>query len=264
MISYSRLLRAFLRKSFQQEAAFRFNFFINITNTILSLAVSTGGIYILFSQINKLNGWSFYQVIALMGIYLFIRACKELFIGPSLSALAGMNGDLWYGRFDFTLLKPVPTQFYVSVRNWVTWAFVDLVISIIILVIAIIKLSSNITMIKITLFLLSIFFSLLIVYSILLILIALAFWVTSIPLVFIYDSFIQLGRFPVKIYPGNLKFILTWIIPVGLIITVPAEILVEQIKISEIAGGGVFAVILFLISSIFFNKSLRKYSSASS
>ena len=60
----------------------------------------------LFSQVSTLNGWTFASTLALLGVYLTINALRGWFIGPSLELLAGMEGDVWSGRFDFTLLRP--------------------------------------------------------------------------------------------------------------------------------------------------------------
>ncbi|WP_414705317.1 ABC-2 family transporter protein [Pseudobacteroides sp.] len=44
----------------------------------------------------------------------------------------------------------------------------------------------------------------------------------------------------------------------------PAEALVNQVSIPEIALGCLFAVLLFLAATLFFKTSIKKYSSASS
>jgi ABC-2 type transport system permease protein len=264
MISYIRLIKAFIRRSFLQEMAFRVNFFINLMNTLLNLAGGVGGAAILFSQVSKFNGWTFAQILALQGIYMLIQSLKDLVIGPSLNSLAGMDGEIWYGRFDFTLTKPVPTQFYVSVRNWMPWALVDLALSLIVIGVALARLNFVFDPVRIALFSLALLISMVIVYSVLLLLISGAFWIMGIPLIWIYDSLIQMGRFPVGIYPGVIRVILTWVIPVGFMITMPAESLVGAVNIMVMAGGGGLAVLLFGAATLFFRASIRKYSSASS
>jgi ABC-2 type transport system permease protein len=264
MLAYLHFIKAFIRNSFQGEMAFRFNFLVDFLRTFIRLGVSLGGIFIIFSQVETLNGWEFSEVLALLGIYFFIQSLKDLVIGPSLESLAGMDGDLWFGRFDFTLLKPVPTQFYVSFRNWRPWALIDMSVSIAIIVTAALKMNAFLSLADVIFLIFSIMVAITILYSVLLILISCAFWYLGTPLIWIYDSLIQTGRYPIKIYPGFLRFILTWIIPVGFIITVPAEVLLTRVNLYELLGGCVLAIILFAASSLFFKGSLKKYSSASS
>ncbi len=64
--------------------------------------------------------------LALLGVYLTVSALRGLFIGPGLESLAGMDGEIWSGAFDFTVLRPVDTQFLVSVRKWRLFALFDL------------------------------------------------------------------------------------------------------------------------------------------
>jgi ABC-2 type transport system permease protein len=106
--------------------------------------------------------------------------------------------------------------------------------------------------------------SLLLVYSVLLILASAAFWYLGTPLMWIFDSLIQTGRYPVGIYPGFLRIVLTWVIPVGFIITVPAQALSGSPGIPALAGGAGLAVFMLSLSAVFFRSSLKKYSSASS
>jgi ABC-2 type transport system permease protein len=260
---YIRLINIFIRKSLQKEMAFRFNFFINILNTFLQLAGGLAGVFALFANVDSLNGWNFPQVLAVLGVYMLVDAMKELFIGPGLQSIAGMDGDLWSGRFDFTLLKPVPVQFYVSFREWNPWAVVDITAAFVLLGVAGIKHGQGVTVPALGMFLGSLVISLLLVYSVMLLLISGAFWYLGAPLVWIYDSIIQMGRFPVSIYPGFLKLLLTWIVPVGFIVTVPAESLSSGIGTLELAGGGLLALGLFAAASVVFKTGLRRYSSAS-
>ena len=261
---YIRLINVFIRKSLQKEMAFRFNFFINILNTFLKLAGGLAGVFVVFANARSLNGWDFPRVLAVLGVYVLVDALRNLFIGPGLQSIAGMDGDLWMGRFDFTLLKPVPVQFYVSFRNWNPWAIVDIIAGLILLVVACVKIGGVVTVFGLGMFMVSLVISLVLVYSVMLLLVSGAFWYLGAPLVWIYDSLIQLGRFPVGIYPGFLKMVLTWVIPVGFIITVPAESLVVGIGFVELTGGGLLAFGLFFAAAAFFKVSLKKYSSASS
>lgn len=264
MRNYIQYIKIFIQNSMQKEMAFRLNFFISCLHTLLNLLGGIGGILIFFNQKQTLNGWNFSETLALLGIYLFIQAIKNLFIGPSLESLAGLNGDLWSGKFDFILLKPLPTQFYVSFRNWRIWTLFDLLVSIVLICIALFQLQVQILGLQLLCFFLALIISLSLVYSILLILSTTAFWYLGTPLIWIYNSLIQMGRFPIGIYPGFLKMILTWVIPIGVIVTVPAKLLIDQIEFEQLIAGAVLAVGFFMISTIFFKISLKRYASASS
>lgn len=262
-MQYLKLLLTLFTQSLQRELAFRADFFIKLLNTALGLAGGLGGVYILFSQTDSINGWDHLQTIILFGVFLLVKALKNLFIGPSLSALAGLNGSLWTGDFDFLLLKPIPTQLYVSTHKWSPWALFDLAVALGVIGISLGRMGMNISG-NIPVFILSLLLSLTLLYSILLILASAAFWYLGAPLMWILDSMMQMGRFPVRIYPQGLQLALTWIVPVGLMVTVPAEVLAGQVNYWELGGGLALAILFFWLATAFFQASVKKYASASS
>jgi ABC-2 type transport system permease protein len=260
---YLSLIGTFIRQSLQQEMAFRINFFINMLNSALTLMAGVGGVVVVFARRDSLNGWSFAETLAVLGVYLLVQALTQLVITPSLGSIAGLDGDLWTGRFDFTLLKPLPAQFYVSFRKWIPWALVDVLVSMVVLGFALGQLKTP-TIYDAALFLAALLTALIIVYALLLLLSSAAFWYLGTPLMWIYDSLMQLGRFPVSIYPSTLRNLLTWIVPVAFIITIPAEVLIGKSRPMDLMPGFALAIALLCISGLFFRESIRKYSSASS
>ncbi len=261
------LIRVFVKGSFQRDTAFRFNFGVNLMNTLLNIAGSLGGLYVVFQQGNKLNGWGQREVTALLGVYLLVLGLKGLVIGPGLESLSGLSGELWTGSFDFTLLKPLPEQFFISFRKWHLWSLIDIFVSVVIIIVSC---STGTTGIpeapsgSLVPFIPALLISLVLIYSVLLILASAAFWYLGTPLMWIFDSLIQTGRFPVGIYPGFFRLLLTWLIPVGFMITVPAQALSGGLDPLVLTGGAALAIILFAASSAFFRVSVRKYASASS
>jgi len=82
--------------------------------------------------------------------------------------------------------------------------------------------------------------------------------------VMIYRDLTSLGRFPIDIYKQPLQGFLTYIIPVGVIVTLPAKALMGLVSIQGILGAFVLGLIFIFISLKFWNYALTKYTSASS
>ena len=142
---YLRLIGRFMRASFQEEAAYRSNFFISIFYSLLNLGTGVLGVSVLFSQVEDVRGWSFASTLALLGVYLTVSALRSLFIGPGFDALAGMNGEIWSGSFDFTVLRPLNIQFFVSVRKWRWFSIFDLLLGLGVLGVAIARLGQTLS-----------------------------------------------------------------------------------------------------------------------
>ena len=259
-----RLIFAFFRASFQEAAASRSNFFISLFTSLLNLVTGILGIVVLFSQIKSLNGWNLASTLALLGVYLVVSALRGLFIGPSFDSLAGMEGEIWSGAFDFTLLRPVNTQFFTSFRKWRLFALVDLLLGIGVLGVAVSRLSMQMTFSRLVFFLFMLLVGMLILYSILLLFAAMIFWSPAVLFTWVFDGVFQMARYPSSLYPGWLRLALTWIIPVGVITTFPARALTSSLSAEEVLFAVLLAIGLLTIASVLFRTGLRRYRSASS
>ncbi len=259
-----RLVGAFVRTSFQEAAAYRSDFFISLLGSFLNLATGVVGILVLFGQIDTVHGWDLNSTLALLGVYLTISAIRGLFMGPSLDSLAGMDGEIWSGAFDFTLLRPVDTQFFVSFRKWRLFALVDLLLGVGVLAGSVARMGAEIPLVRVLAFLFMLLISMSVLYSILLLFAALTFRSPGVLFTWVFDGLFQMARFPNVIYPGWLKLVLTWIVPVGVITTFPARVLTSTLSLNEALLGLILAAGLFLLSTAMFKAGLKRYRSASS
>jgi len=77
-----------------------------------------------------------------------------------------------------------------------------------------------------------------IVYSFWMILATSAFWLVRVEnILMIFQSMYEAGRWPVSIYPGWLRFALTFLVPVALAVTVPAQALTSRLSWQTLAGA---------------------------
>ncbi len=263
-MSVLKLIPRFIQVSFQEEAAYRSNFFISLFSSLLNLVTGVLGIYVLYGQIETIRGWNLNSTLALLGVYLIVTALRGLFIGPGLDALAGMDGEIWAGKFDFVLLRPLNTQAFVSLRKWKLYSLFDLVLGLTVFIMAVVNLRAELTIWQVISFIAALASGLIILYAILLIFSALVFWSPGILFTWIFDGLFQMARYPMGMYPGWLRLVLTWIVPVGMITTVPAEALTETLSPWMLLASLTMAAILLLVGSLLFRVGLSRYSSASS
>lgn len=258
------LIGHFMRASFQEGAAYRANFYISLLYSLLNLATGVMGVVMLFGQVERVNGWDLAATLALLGVYLTASALRSLFIGPSLEALAGMDGEVWSGQFDFTLLRPVDTQFLASFRKWQPFALFDLVLGLGVLVVAVIWLNQTLTAMRLLAFLVALMAGIMVLYAILLAFTGLVFWSPGVLFTWVFDGLFQMARYPLGLYPGWLRLVLTWVVPVGVITTVPAQALTGALSPAALAGSLGLATVLFIGASALFRLGLTRYASASS
>jgi len=261
---YLRLIGSFARASAQNELAYRANFFISLLHALLNLGTGVLGLVVLFDQVEAVRGWDFPATLALLGVYLTLSALRALFIGPSLEGLVGMDGEVWSGRFDFTLLRPADVQFLASFRHWRPFALADLALGLTVLGVAIAQLGQALTPAHVASFLIALSAGLTILYAILLVFAGLVFWSPGFLFTWVFDGIFQMARYPVGLYPGWLRLVLTWVVPVGVMTTVPAQALSGQLAAGRLAGGVALALAMLVGASALFRSGLRRYASASS
>jgi ABC-2 type transport system permease protein len=80
----------------------------------------------------------------------------------------------------------------------------------------------------------------------------------------LFYAFYEAGRYPVTIYRGVVRTLLTFIVPIAFVTTFPASALLGRIDTSTTLIGFAFAIGLFIASSRFWNYAVNHYSSASS
>jgi ABC-2 type transport system permease protein len=73
----------------------------------------------------------------------------------------------------------------------------------------------------------------------------------------------QAGRWPISLYPGWLRFALTFIVPVAFATTVPAEALTGRLGGPTLLEAIGLAILLFAIARVIWRLGLRRYSGAS-
>ncbi len=259
---YIRLIGLFIRAAFQAELAYRVTFFVALLYSVQNLFVAVMGLNVLFGQVRSLRGWDYPSALALLGVYLTISALRWVCLGPSLESLSGMDGELWTGRFDFTLLRPVDVQFLASFRQWRPFALIDLALGL--AVIARAAVLGGINGSTAIAFFLALLAGAALIYAVLLAFTALVFWSPGLLFTWVFDAILQLARYPVGIYPNWMRALLTWAVPVGLITTLPAEALTGRAALGPVRASLLFAAAALVGASALFRAGVRRYASASS
>lgn len=259
-----RLIGHFITIGFQNILAYPMNFWISLLYSVLEFGTGILGILILFNQVETIQGWSRASTLALLGTYMTLSALGSLFISPSLEAMSGMDGEIWTGKFDFTLLRPVDVQFMASFQHWRPMRILDLILGSGVLIIASIELGHDLTPLRVFTFLTMLAMGLLILYAILLAFSALVFWSPDFLFTWLFNALFEMARYPVGIYPGWLRLLLTWVIPVGVMTTVPAQALTGELTTGTLAGSMVLAILFSLGATFLFRAGVRRYASASS
>lgn len=218
-------------------------------------------LFLIKQNIKTFGTYSTDEMIVFFLTYQFIDVLSQtLYRGTYIFSNLIKRGD-----FDFYLSKPISPLFRSLTGLPDINDAVFLIPTTIVSIIIVLNLNLNISLSNFLLYLFLVANALVVVTALHIIILGIGIIITDVDgVVWIYRDFMRFGQFPVSIYMEPLRFLLSYIIPIGIMVTIPADALINNslnptILLAPLAG---FA---FLVFSIFFwNWSLRRYSSASS
>lgn len=257
-----RVLRAFLSIGVLNIVQYRSDFAIAVVNVLVSLATQVLGLSVIFTNTTDLRGWTADDLLVLIGVHFLISGLVGLVIRPSMEAL--MEG-IRLGTFDFLLTKPADAQLLASVQRIAPQAATDLLVGVGVVAYGISRTGLTLGPVPVLLFVVTLVAGFATVYGFLLLLSTMAFWFVKLDniLVIFQALFGNAGRWPVTIFPGWLRPVLTFVVPIAFAVTVPAQALTGQLSgLTALLSVGVAA--LFLVGSrVFWLVALRRYTGAS-
>jgi len=259
---YLKLLSIFYKNSILKELEYRVNFLASVLMSVLWLVWGILGVTIFFLHRDKMGEWSYPEVLMVVGLFTFFNGVMESLLRPNVGAVIEQIRD---GTFDFVLTKPVNSQFVASLRTIVVWRLSDAIIGILLIIYALGLLHVTPTLGQIGYFVVMILSGMAIVYSLWLVMVSFAFWFVKIDnITELFYAFYEAGRYPVTVYRGAVRALLTFVVPIAFVTTFPVSALLGRIDPTTTLLGIAFAVGLFVASNRFWNFAVMHYSSASS
>jgi ABC-2 type transport system permease protein len=255
-----RVLRALWRASVAEELQYRANFVASLLGTLFWTGTAILTVAVFFRQTDDLGGWTVWEVVALLGIYTALGGLIEAVIRPGLGSLVS---DVRSGRLDLVLARPVEAQVYVSFRRIDIWRFADVPLGLGLTTFALVQLGRMPAILDITAFLLALVAAAAVVYAIWVTLMSTAFWFVAVEnLAVVFDALYEAARFPVAAYPGALRLLFVYLIPIAWTTTIPAGAITGRFPPIVGVGAIIVAALALLLSRLFWLTAVRHYTSA--
>ncbi|GGL72559.1 ABC transporter permease [Deinococcus aerolatus] len=261
MTRYLRLIRIFTGATISAQLEYRANFIGAVLSSLGQVGVALLAIGVLFGQgIDTVGGWTFREALLVTGFFILTEGFIAVFVQPNMSRIAEA---IRTGNMDFTLLKPLDAQFSVSTRYLNVLRVPDLLIGLGLIVYA----ASALTITPGGVLIAAVLYAsaLTIVYCIWLALSTTAFWfVKTQNVAELFNGIFGAGRFPVTAFPLPVRFALTFIVPIALITTVPAQAMTGRLSPALAVTSPLLAAGLFAVTRWFWLRAVASYTSASS
>ncbi len=270
--SYRRVFLTFARNSLVRDMMFRTNFIIECITSISWMAMNLGYYLLIFTFTNSIgenSGWGQYQFFVFLATTLFINSIVQALFMPNAEEFSEL---IRTGGLDFALVKPIDTQFLISLHK-INWsAFANLFFAAALLAYSLLHLPALPGLVQIVLYPLYLACGVAILYSLMISLAATSVWMGRNQTLYDFWFYItNFSRYPMEIYQGTiggpLQAFFTFIVPVLIVVNVPARLMAKPLSAQNwpLALFGIVAAVGSLwVSRWIFTTALKSYKSASS
>lgn len=251
----------FLKIGVINELQYRINFFVQLLQSLIQVGTALIMLALVYSHTTELNGWSESELLSLIGVQVLLGGFIHTFIQPNMQRLME---DVQQGTLDYALTKPEDSQLLISVRMVRIWQVVEIASGLILLFVGLAGVQQAIGVGDAVAFGIALVIGGVLVYCFWLVITTGAFWIVRMENVLeLFEGIYQTGRWPVTVYPGWLRYSVTFLVPIGFAVTVPAEALTSRLQWPTLVFALVFGVAVFAFTRWFWHYGLRHYSGAS-
>lgn len=238
---YGQVFATFARNSLVRDMSFRANFIIETISVVSWIVMNLGFYELIFQYTDTLGyntGWGKYQFFIFFATTTLISGIVEAFFMYNAEEFSEL---IRTGNLDFALLKPIDTQFLVSLQR-IDWSSLSSAgIGVILLEISVWRLDAagelSLTLLQVALYPVYVLCGVAIFYSLMIAMAATSVWLgrnQSLQQFWFYITIF--ARYPEEIYTGpagtpkkwlgwGLRGVFTFIVPVLVAVNVPARMM---------------------------------------
>ncbi len=257
---YLRLLGIQLRTSLVLSMQYRADFLLDGFIEIFWMATAFIPLVAVFQLRSSIAGWRFGEALIVMGWFTFLQGVLEGAINPSLLTVVE---HIRKGTLDFVLVKPADAQFLVSTARFLPWRAVNMLTAVGVFAWGFRLLGRGPSWLDVAMASVTIVAAVAILYSLWIVTAASAFYFVRIDnLTQLFSAVFDAARWPADVFRGVVRALFTFVIPLAIMTTTPAEALLGRLRLPTFLGALAAAVVAVTVSRLVWNRSIARYTSA--
>lgn len=260
---YFKIWKKYVEMAFVNAMEYRLNFLFGGLFETFWYAMNLVYFNVIFSYTNTLGGWTKYQVFFLV---FYCALIDNIFGFNFWGGITQIPELIRLGTMDFIIIKPINIRYQLSLKYINCSQIYNLVFDIVGISYISFKLGifQNYPY-RILFLIIFVLNSVFVLYNFYFIMFTLCFWVVEASSLrrFSQDVF-TIGNKPINIYPKIIQTILTYIVPFGIIFSLPAQLFMKGYTAKGMLRLFIVSILFFAVSQIFFKISIKRYTSASS
>jgi ABC-2 type transport system permease protein len=229
--SYWSVFLTFARNSLVRDMTFRWNFILDAITSVTWMLMNLGFYVLIFAytpMIGRDSGWGKHEFFVFIATTMVINSIVQAFFMPNAEELSEL---IRTGGLDFALLKPIDTQFLVSLHRIYWSALANFGLALLLMAYALSRMNRVPSLLEIVLYVPYVLCGVAILYSLMISLAATSIWLGRNQSLYDFWFYItNFSRYPMEIYSGNLagdllRRAFTFVVPVLVVVNVPARLL---------------------------------------
>jgi len=255
-------LRRFWGTALATQLEYQLNALVELVAMVANLAGSLLVLWLFYRQGVALGGWSWHAAQVVLGAYTALSGFTSTLLQPNLSRIVTQVQE---GGLDFVLLKPVDSQFWLSLRTFSLAGLPELVVGLGLMLWAALQERGELPPHALFATAVMLGAAAMILYTLWFALATTTIWfVKTWNATEVLRAALSAGRYPVSAYPPALRLLFTLVLPVAFLTTVPAQVLLGRSSGFWIGASLAMAALAFALCRAFWQFALRSYTSASS
>jgi ABC-2 type transport system permease protein len=257
---YARLVGTQLRASVLLGLQYRADFVLDGFLGLFWTASAILPLFVVYRARPAIAGWSFGEALMVTGWFTFLEGVLEGAVNPSLAEVVN---HIRKGTLDFVLLKPADAQFLVSTARLQPWRATNVLTACVIFGWGFHILGHGPTAGALLGAAVSLLTAVGVLYALKTLAVSAAFYVVRIDnLTHLFDSVFDAARWPIQVFRGAVRVVFTFVIPLALMTTYPAQALLGTLPLQTLAAAAAGAILALTLSRLVWNRAIAKYTSA--
>lgn len=260
---YVRLVWLQLRASALLTAQYRWDFLLDGAVSLVWASTAIAPLLVVYQDGRPgIPGWSFGEALVVVGWFILLQGVLEGAINPSLQSVVE---HIRKGTLDFVLMKPADAQFLVSTSRFLVWRVVSVIFALSVMVYAFVSMGRWPWLPGVAMSLVLLVAATVILYSLWILTVSVAFRVVKVDnLTNFFTSVFDAARWPRAVYRGAMGFVFTFVVPLSLMTSYPAEALLGRLELATLGWAVLGSAAFAFVARQVWLGSLRLYTSASS
>jgi ABC-2 type transport system permease protein len=254
--------KALIKLNFSVITAYRVGFYSLLIDAASWAIFQYIWIILMTTKVKSVYGWTRNELIILVAAYSFFWGIFHFVFARNFNHIPVI---IEYGDLDTILVKPIDSQFLLSLKTINFAGLFRTILGLIILIYMLNVTHITLTIVNIASFLALGVFGMLLIYSFWFITATFLIWNPQLSnLINLLYNLTGITRLPPQVVYETKNYLLFFLIPLTIVISTPTKALLHKVLLGDVIVLLFASVTIFMISRIFWRFALRHYTSASS